>query len=133
MEKNSVALRKACKKLETFLMRQRIQYIPASAGMFIFARLCPSEDEEAHQQLQVELSSNKVALAAGHSYHFSQPGWFRISYAMDPSLLDLGIHRLQTSLRAVASNETRCAQMPGQGKSRAVRKSQTRATRIGNK
>lgn len=71
-------------------------YIPANAGIFVFARLCKQaltwNDEAALVQKCKEFG---VLISAGRSYHRleTEKGWVRVTFAVEPNVLQkaLGI------------------------------------------
>lgn len=81
-----------------FLARRHIEFVPAVCGVFVFARLCPTEATEAETKLKRLLKKHGVVLAAGTDYHFQRPGWFRICYAVRRERLDEALRRLAACL-----------------------------------
>lgn len=91
-------LRDAYTVLAEFLASRQIEFVPAVCGVFVFARLCPTESTEAEKKLKLLLKKNAVVLAAGTDYHFQRPGWFRICYAVQRERLGEALRRLAACL-----------------------------------
>ena len=91
---NTARLRTSYFKLSRFLESRSIRYIPAVAGLFVFARLCDEGSEEAEKDMLAHLSQNRVCLVPGDACHCSEPGWFRITFALKESELQEGISRM---------------------------------------
>lgn len=87
--------------MRKFLLDQQIYFLPADAGMFVFARLTSGNEINYEQHLQQQMKKNGVVLASGSNYHMNQPGWFRISYALAPSVVAEGLLRIDKSLKAL--------------------------------
>ncbi|KAJ5107491.1 hypothetical protein N7456_004166 [Penicillium angulare] len=83
--------------LTKFLKTRGIEYIPASAGLFVFARLAPGamtwQDEMAmiHQ-----LKDGGVLVGPGRVYHTadSGKGWARLTFSLKEATLRQGLERL---------------------------------------
>lgn len=87
--------------LEQFLVHRNIEFVPAYAGVYVFARLSPYNDIYWEQVLVQEMKIQGICLASGTNYHLEQPGWFRISYALPPNTVAEGLRRLENSLKAL--------------------------------
>ena len=95
-----------------FLRRHDIEYIPATAGPFLFAKLCqtvtanePMETSEdpsrpsSEDEMLKQLRWKKLALMGGAAYHCIQDGWFRIAFGVTRKTLDEGLRRLEKALK----------------------------------
>ncbi|KAM3519636.1 hypothetical protein MY4038_009721 [Beauveria bassiana] len=80
--------------IQGFLQANRIEYVPADSGMYIFAKLCPVETMEAEKFFRQILKDHALVISAGTDYHLSTPGWFRICYACEPEKLTDGLKRI---------------------------------------
>jgi DNA-binding transcriptional MocR family regulator len=81
--------------MASFLRARKSIYIPAYAGIFVWAKLSSkvnSWDQEA--ELANVLAEKQVAVSAGKSYAAVEPGWYRLSFAIKPEQLELGLERL---------------------------------------
>lgn len=96
--KMGARLRGAYCKMEAFFTRHDIKFIPAYCGMFVFARLCETEDLRDEKEFHNCLQSAGVSLSTGTSYHFKEPGWFRICYGIQNERLDEGLARIERIL-----------------------------------
>ncbi|KAF7931288.1 hypothetical protein BELL_0387g00140 [Botrytis elliptica] len=95
---NGAILEKAYLRVKNFLLANGIAFIPATAGMFVFAQLCPNADAQTENEFQKRLKVVGLSLSAGTSYHYTEPGWFRICYAVEGSVLSEGLQRLNECL-----------------------------------
>ncbi|KAF7128641.1 hypothetical protein CNMCM5793_003492 [Aspergillus hiratsukae] len=82
---NSERLLDCYRLLTDFLDSRRIEYVPATAGLFVFARLMPtakSWDDEA--KLKQSLQKKGLLVSPGKLYHLTsgQKGWFRLTFAI---------------------------------------------------
>ncbi|KAK8157459.1 pyridoxal phosphate-dependent transferase [Phyllosticta citrichinensis] len=76
-----------------------IRYIPANAGIFIWARLSDKvETWEQEADLTKILEGKQVAVSAGKGYAAAAPGWYRLSFAMEPENLRKGLERLEKGI-----------------------------------
>ncbi|KAI9878492.1 MAG: hypothetical protein M1830_000724 [Pleopsidium flavum] len=112
VQKNSRRLKRAYKMIQKFLIDRRIPFLPAEAGMFVFARFCSSDEPSSEQDFQQQMKKHGVVLASGTSYHMNQPGWFRISYALPPSVVAEGLLRIDKSLKVLNSGAFMDAKTP---------------------
>lgn len=84
--------------LTTLCSRNKIRYIPAYAGLFMLAKLAPHaqtwEDEAAMVQKAKDAG---VSISPGYSYHIveSERGWARVTFAVEPSVFDEALRRLE--------------------------------------
>lgn len=90
--------------------------------MFVFARLGPGDKTDFEEHLEQQMKKHGVVLASGSNYHMSQPGWFRMSYALSPLVVKEGLIRIDKSLkalhpRAIMDNEA-AQHVAGQGQKR---------------
>lgn len=80
-----------------FLIQHEIDFIPVTAGLYIFAHLDPHaqswEDEAA---LIAKIRDAGVLVSAGRAYHVveDEKGWARITFAVDPAELRKGLEAL---------------------------------------
>lgn len=87
--------------LTNWLQINAFKYIPANAGIFVFARLGRNaqtwEDESTLIQKCKEAG---VLISAGQSYHCidEEKGWARITFAVDPDVLRKGVRILADAL-----------------------------------
>ena len=85
---------------EKFLLRRNIAFFPAAYGQFIFAKLLTSERLGHMDEFSHALQRHGVAISSGLSYHFQEPGWFRICYAVPRPILEEGLARIDRSLKS---------------------------------
>jgi 1-aminocyclopropane-1-carboxylate synthase len=83
-----------------FLKAHSIPYIPSNAGCFILADLSeyiafergqtPLEQERS---LTCRLFGEGIHLIPSETFHGEDPGWYRISFAVDKDALETGLAR----------------------------------------
>jgi aspartate/methionine/tyrosine aminotransferase len=76
-----------------FLEKRDIEFVPATAGLFIFAKLSLSSID-SEKALEKKLSKRGIVLASGTGYHCKEPGWFRICFSFERSKLVTALGRL---------------------------------------
>lgn len=99
---NSKRLSESYRILVEFLQKREIEFIPAHAGLFVFARLakgCRCWEEEA--MIVERLKENGVLVSPGRTYHGleEEKGWIRITFAVPEDTLREGLERVQRCLR----------------------------------
>lgn len=80
--------------VRSFLEARMMDFIPVHYGVFVFARLAKLSGTDEEAELQRCLKQRGVSVSTGTSYHFAQPGWFRICYGMPRAELQKGLERL---------------------------------------
>lgn len=88
-------------KMSAFLRARQIKYIPAYAGIYIWVKLSDkvlSWDQES--QLTKILAEHNVAVSSGKSYASQEPGWYRLSFALEAGKLEEGLKRLGEGIDA---------------------------------
>lgn len=94
---NSSRLSEAYTTVTSFLKQHNIEYIPANAGMFIFAKLVPHakswDDEFA---MIAKLKEAGVSVSGGQGYHVMEKdkGWARLAFALNTSQLREALNRI---------------------------------------
>ncbi|KAI1934458.1 hypothetical protein LOZ66_005926 [Ophidiomyces ophidiicola] len=85
----------------SWLELNSIKWIPANAGVYVFAKLCKDattwEDEARVIQ---KCKEGGVLLSAGKNYHGveSEKGWARITFAVQPEVLQAGLSKISKVL-----------------------------------
>ncbi|KAF2656947.1 1-aminocyclopropane-1-carboxylate synthase-like protein 1 [Lophiostoma macrostomum CBS 122681] len=77
-----------------FCQAENIEFLPPSAGHFVFAKLC-HDSTAAEEDLLERLRSAGVELSSGTSYHSTQRGWFRICFGLNRHTLIEGLDRVK--------------------------------------
>lgn len=101
---NKQRLKEAHRNITAFLKSHGVHYIPATAGPFIFAKLPRYVSSLAEEQQLVELfASEGVIVSPGTNYAWSKNefGWIRITFALQPNVLEEGLERLARGLNAI--------------------------------
>ncbi|KAL4756578.1 aminotransferase gliI [Aspergillus foveolatus] len=101
MSLNLERLAEAYTHVTSWLTRHGFPYIPATAGVYILARLAPQvTDWEQEAQVQAKIKAAGVMLASGRSFHLcaEQKGWFRIIIAVQPDVLEKALKSLEKAL-----------------------------------
>ncbi|KAH3334544.1 hypothetical protein KXW81_004727 [Aspergillus fumigatus] len=103
LHQNRAALQRSAKLISDFLAFHQIPFVPPAAGVYIWARLGwrsssrpgdePSWDEEARLNDRFEAAG--VSVGAGQGYCASEPGWFRITFAIPREELVAGLRRIE--------------------------------------
>ncbi|KAI9149053.1 putative aminotransferase tcpI [Paramyrothecium foliicola] len=97
---SSEKLGEAYKLISSFLDSKGIEYIPAGYGMFVFARLHKVANVDEERELYRSFQSKGVSLSTGTSYHFNEPGWFRICYGVPLAQLQEGLRRIEWGIQS---------------------------------
>lgn len=98
---NATRLADAYKTTEEFLIRHGIEYIPVTAGLFVFARLNPhAQTWEDEADTIAKLSDAGLIVSAGRGYHVvsHEKGWARITFAVGPAELRKGLDLIACTL-----------------------------------
>ncbi|OJJ45953.1 hypothetical protein ASPZODRAFT_26546 [Penicilliopsis zonata CBS 506.65] len=91
-------LQTAYAAMRRFLRAHEMEYIPAWAGMYVWARLDKTITTwEQETALQKRLADHGVAVSAGRSYSSQQPGWYRLSFALEGDALAEGLRRIEAA------------------------------------
>ncbi|KAF1362624.1 PLP-dependent transferase [Lizonia empirigonia] len=101
LQLNRKRLSCAYETMTAFLRSRSIRYIPACAGIYVWAKLSSrvrTWDQE--NELTKLLAECQVAVSAGKSYAATEPGWYRLSFAIKPEQLSKGLHRLASGIEA---------------------------------
>ncbi|OKL56660.1 hypothetical protein UA08_08293 [Talaromyces atroroseus] len=85
--------------MRSFLEARRMEFVPVAYGMFVFARLLQLQSTAEDQELLKHLKSAGISVSTGSSYHFTQPGWFRICYGVPHEQLQEGLRRLDAGVQ----------------------------------
>lgn len=85
-----------------FLKSHAIAYIPANAGLYVFARIAPDArtwEEEAEAVERLKLAG--VLVSSGKAYHGpdTEKGWARVLFAIEETHLREAIRRMATVYR----------------------------------
>jgi aspartate/methionine/tyrosine aminotransferase len=86
------------KKVERFLQNRDLEYVPAKAGLFVFACLGRKRTEKEQLLLIDCMAKAGVKLVAGTSFHFEQFCWFRIMFPLPPNIVDVALQRIGEAL-----------------------------------
>jgi len=93
-------LRSAYEVFRRFLLDRKISFVKANSGMFVFAKLCPGNSLKSEKIFGQYLKQHCVVLSSGISYHFKNPGWYRVYYTVPLSILKEGLARIDSSIQA---------------------------------
>ena len=94
---NSELLADNLQILKSFFTRHDITHIPSYAGLYVFAKMAKDahswEEEESSVQ---RLKEAGVLVSAGRGYHGpqSEMGWMRVGFAVEKSLLEEAVKRM---------------------------------------
>ncbi|RUS12526.1 pyridoxal phosphate-dependent transferase [Endogone sp. FLAS-F59071] len=111
---NQRRLAESYERLTHFLRSHSINYLPAQAGHFIFIDLrsflpkpptsngpVPDGARQAERALARSFIDHGVYIAAGEAFHSEEEGWFRLTFAIDWEMLQIGLKRMMTALSKV--------------------------------
>jgi aspartate/methionine/tyrosine aminotransferase len=87
-------LRSAYEYTTRFLQKHDIDFVPAVAGPFLFAKLGRKGEESEEKRIVEALKREKVKLIPGRQYHFNEWGWFRVVFALKRAELVEGLRRI---------------------------------------
>jgi aspartate/methionine/tyrosine aminotransferase len=99
LQQNKTMLATAYTRMVTFFKTYAIPYRPASAGLYVWAKMAPNaqtwEDEAA---TVTELKAAGVLISSGRAYHGpeSEKGWARVLFALEMEQLEEAIGRMTT-------------------------------------
>lgn len=87
--------------MTSVLEAHTVEYIPATAGLCIFARLAPEAktlDDEAH--FRNLLRESGLLVSPGRAYHIGSErlGWFRFTFALEKAVLRRALDILERAL-----------------------------------
>ncbi|CEH14836.1 1-aminocyclopropane-1-carboxylate synthase, and related proteins [Ceraceosorus bombacis] len=74
---------------------------PSNAGHFLlidFASRLASRSAKEEEQMTAKLIEHGVYVAPGAQYHHPVPGWFRLTFSMEPHALKVGLSRIEQTL-----------------------------------
>jgi DNA-binding transcriptional MocR family regulator len=101
IKKNRNRLRDRYNICTAFLRANSIPYVPAHAGFFVWAdlsRYLRKEDGlspvDRERALNDRLFNGGIHLATSEAFFGEDSGWFRISFAVDKDVLQIGLRRL---------------------------------------
>ncbi|PFX30664.1 1-aminocyclopropane-1-carboxylate synthase-like protein 1 [Stylophora pistillata] len=81
-----------------------IPFLPGECGLFIwvdFRELLPTSSFEDEMHLLHCMTTHGVFIFPGSYFCCPEPGWFRIIFAMETDVLQLGLSRIQQTVREV--------------------------------
>lgn len=85
---NISRLRIAYETITSFFSLHNIDFVPVTAGLFIFARLDSSAKTwEDEARTIAKIRDAGVLVSPGKAYHGVEKGWARITFAVDPDEL----------------------------------------------
>jgi len=102
---NQSRLAEAYAIITGFFNRLNVQYYPASAGVYVWAKLSQDINTwEAEAELAAQLSERNVAISSGRSYSSAEPGWYRLTFALKPKDLEEGLTIIEEVLISRETN-----------------------------
>jgi gliotoxin/aspirochlorine biosynthesis aminotransferase len=102
---NAQRLAAAYATLTTLFRECGIQYRPANAGVFVLARLAPrakSWEDEAHAHAAYLRAGVLVIPGRAYAMPDSEPGWMRVTFALESSYLKRGLERIKEVYQQVS-------------------------------
>jgi aspartate/methionine/tyrosine aminotransferase len=101
LQENKSRIRSAYNEIRDWLSARKIQYISANAGLYIFVRLCDSDDEKAEKALEEQIARVGVRVVRGTNYFCKEPGWFRLVFTLEAEKMRESLNRLDGVLRGL--------------------------------
>lgn len=100
IRENQDRIRRAWHTCATFLDRNRIPCIRPRAGTFVWVKIGtrPGFSWKDEKELAEEFGDCNVMVGNGLSYHAVEPGWFRITFTVEPETLRVGLQRMERAL-----------------------------------
>ncbi|RLL93875.1 hypothetical protein CFD26_103418 [Aspergillus turcosus] len=103
LHRNREALQRSARLTCDFLTFHQIPFVPPAAGVYVWARLgcrsSPRADSEPRWEDEARLNDRfeaaGVSVGAGQGYYASEPGWFRITFALPDDELITGLRRIE--------------------------------------
>jgi len=104
---NQKRLRSAHKMACDALQEVGISVLPGECGLFIwvdFRELVPTCTFDEEMQLFESMMANGVFIFPGSYFCCPEPGWFRIIFAMETDVLQIGLERIQETVKQVRAD-----------------------------
>ncbi|KAJ0418006.1 PLP-dependent transferase [Aspergillus carlsbadensis] len=100
VQSNKKRLAESYRAMTSVLEGHDIQYVPATAGLFVFARLKPKATAKKAAQFQQRLKHKGLLVSPGQIYHLApeQNGWYRLTFALLPAQLNKALDILDDCL-----------------------------------
>lgn len=100
MVHNGTVLQKAYLRVKNFLFVNGIAFIPATAGMFLFAQLCTNAEAQTENEFEETIKSSWSLAQCRDKLPLpiQSQAWFRICYAVEGSVYSEGLQRLNDCL-----------------------------------
>lgn len=97
---NQCRLSLSYSKITSFFRRHNIPYFPGNAGVFVWARLGGDQIRTSAEELETwtKLNDHGIGVGAGSDYHSTEPGWFRITFAVPEDVLTDALHKMELAL-----------------------------------
>lgn len=82
--------------MTSLFKKHHVEYFPCNAGLFILAKIVPHGGTwEKELEIVGLFRKHGVLVGPGRRYHVREPGWARISFAMEKEVLDMAIERME--------------------------------------
>lgn len=84
------------------LRQWNVEFIPASAGLFVFAKLAKGiKTWEEEETVMERLKESGVLVGSGRAFHVveGEKGWMRVTFALPEEVLREGLKKLQSCLQ----------------------------------
>lgn len=103
VQTNRLRLSAAYETVKAWCLSLGLEYAASNAGHFLMVNLAhylPSRGtvEDRETQLWSQCLEHGAAITPGFNYHHPSPGWFRITFALEPAVLREGLQRIQDAL-----------------------------------
>lgn len=84
------------------LRQWNVEFIPAQAGLFVFAKLAKGIRTWEEEAIAVErLKESGVLVGSGRAFHGmeGEKGWMRLTFALPEDMLRVGLKKVQSCLQ----------------------------------
>ncbi|KAL3484361.1 PLP-dependent transferase [Aspergillus germanicus] len=102
---NKKRLAESYRAMTDVLRAHNIRYVPATAGLFIFARLKADATKKEEAQFQQMMKGKGLIISPGQAYHIGPEhrGWYRLTFALLPAQLEKALAILDKCLKSTKS------------------------------
>jgi len=99
LSQNRMGLAQSASFVTGFLTHHGVDFVRPSAGVFIWARLGGASCTwEAEKELSHKLQVHGVSVGAGSGYCATEPGWFRITFAVPAESMAHAVRSVEAAL-----------------------------------
>lgn len=102
---NETRLMSAYNQASKWMIARDIRYIPAVNGVYLLARLAPgAKTWQEEEELVRSLNVVGVLVLPGRSFHLKEPGWVRLTIAVEPAVLTEALSQMAKVFQHMSSD-----------------------------